>query len=93
MLWIVIHAEFVWPRRRHRTCAYPALITWAERSRLRPRIGLRRDLICSNAVIRSTNRAFAAVSSSIAFACAAITTSRDAHDSHPNVGGGSVTQS
>ena len=47
----------------------------------------------SNAATRSTSRAFAAVSSSIALACAAITMSRDPHDSHPNVGdGSSVTQ-
>lgn len=49
---------------------------------------LLRPAIRSNAVTRSTSRAFAAVSSSIALACAAITMSREPHDSHPGVGGG-----
>jgi hypothetical protein len=54
---------------------------------------LLRPTIRSNAVTRSTSRAFAAVSSSIAFACAAITTSRDAHDPHSGASGSdSVTQ-
>ena len=54
---------------------------------------LLRPTIRSNAATRSTSRAFAAVNSSITFACAAITTSRHAHDLHPNVGGsGRVTQ-
>ena len=47
---------------------------------------LLRPAFRSKAVTRSTNRAFAAVSSSIAPACAAITTSRDAHDPHPKGG-------
>jgi hypothetical protein len=45
---------------------------------------LLRLTIRSNAVSRSTNRAFAAVNSSI-------TTSRAAHDPHPGAGGGSIT--
>ena len=44
MLWIDIHTEFVWPRRRFCTNAGPALITWAERGSFRTRIGRRRDL-------------------------------------------------
>lgn len=47
-----------------------------------------RPAIRSNTATHSTSRAFAAVSSSIALACAAITTSRDPHDPHPNIGGG-----
>jgi hypothetical protein len=47
---------------------------------------LLRPALRSNAVTRSTSRAFAAVSSSIALACTAITTSRDAHESHPDAG-------
>jgi hypothetical protein len=45
---------------------------------------LLRPTIRSNATTRSTNRAFAAVNSSI-------TTSRDTHDPHPGAGGGSIT--
>ena len=47
---------------------------------------LLRPAFRSRAVTRSTSRAFAAVNSSIALACTAITTSRDAHESHPDVG-------
>jgi hypothetical protein len=43
----------------------------------------------SRAVTRSTSRAFAAVSSSIALACAAIMRSRDAHEPHADIGGSS----
>jgi hypothetical protein len=53
---------------------------------------LLRPTIRSNTATRSTSRAFAEVSSSIALACAAISTSRDAHDSHSGASGGSVTQ-
>jgi hypothetical protein len=53
---------------------------------------LLRPTIRSNAATRSTSRAFAAVNSSIALACAAITTSPAVHDSHPHVGGGSIIQ-
>jgi hypothetical protein len=44
LLWIEFHAEFVVAAAEVLANACPALITRAERSRLRPRIGLSRDL-------------------------------------------------
>ena len=53
---------------------------------------LSRPTTRSRAVTRSTSPVFAALSSSIALACAAITTSQDTRESHPRAGGsGSVT--
>ena len=44
LLWVEFHAEFVVAAADVWTNACPALITRAERSRLRPRMGLSRDL-------------------------------------------------
>ncbi len=44
MLWVKLHAEFVVAAAEVLQNACPLLITRAERSCLRPRIGLSRDL-------------------------------------------------